>query len=172
MILSINNKDADSCKKTFKRMMKWIEATLLLWLQSIRNIAKRINNMEKWCTSQWQTELQPGCGQTCRINIAVDSPCPWKQPQSSWIHPIWCRADKQNSHITILCLLALDAKVLSKLKVIQCRLIVQQIVPLLCKELFNNKEPFCTWSLCHWIMFLVARNNAQRIVYILRIEHL
>ena len=26
--------------------------------------------MEKWCDSQWQTGLQPGCEQTCRIKIA------------------------------------------------------------------------------------------------------
>jgi len=26
--------------------------------------------MEKWCDSQWQTGLQPGCSQTCGINIA------------------------------------------------------------------------------------------------------
>ncbi len=37
-------------------------------------------------------------------------------------------------------LLAPEVKVLSKLKDIQCQLILQQIVPSLCKELFDNKE--------------------------------
>jgi len=46
----------------------------------------------------------------------------------------------KTSCITILRLLALEAKVLSKSKDIQCQLILQQIVPSLCKELFDNKE--------------------------------
>jgi len=40
----------------------------------------------------------------------------------------------------MLWLLAPEAKVLSKSKDIQCQLILQQIVPSLCKELFDNKE--------------------------------
>jgi len=46
----------------------------------------------------------------------------------------------KNSCSAILCLLAPDAKVLLKSKDIQCQLILQQIVPTLCKDLFNNKE--------------------------------
>jgi len=41
-------------------------------------------------------------------------------------------------------LLAPDAKVLSKSKDVQCQLILQEIVLLLCKELFDNKES-CLW---------------------------
>jgi len=44
----------------------------------------------------------------------------------------------------MLWLLAPEVKVLSKSKDIQWQLILQQIVPLLYKELFDNKES-CLW---------------------------
>jgi len=50
----------------------------------------------------------------------------------------------KDSCIAMLQLLAPEAKVLSKSKDIQCQLMLQQIVPSLCKELFDNKKS-CLW---------------------------
>ena len=46
----------------------------------------------------------------------------------------------KDSCIAMKQLLAPEVKVLSKLKDIQCQLILQQIIPSLCKELFDHKE--------------------------------
>jgi len=85
-------------------------------------------------------------------------------------HKEWCKKDKQilltmspnsNPHcldyfqfnadkttkdscIAILHIVAPEAKALSKSKDVQCQLVLQQVVPALCKELFDNKES-CLW---------------------------
>ncbi len=109
----INKKDADSSKKTNERK-KWIDATLTL-----------VTNHKERCEKdkQLQTNRTSGNNPNCLEYFQFDA-----------------ERTSKNSRLAILRLLAPDAKVLSKSKDIQCQLILQQIVPSLCKELFDNKE--------------------------------
>jgi len=109
----INKKDADSSKKTTERM-KWIDVTLTL-------VAKHKEHCKK--DKQLLTNLTSGNNPNCLEYFQFNA-----------------EQTNKNSHTAILCLLALEVKVLLKSKDIQCQLILQQIVPTLCKELFNNKE--------------------------------
>jgi len=95
--------------------MKWFEATLTIVLKH-----KECCKKEK---QQSLMALAPGNNPNCLEYFQFDA-----------------ERTNKTSCITILRLLAPEAKVLSKSKDIQCQLILQQIVPLLCKELFDNKE--------------------------------
>jgi len=110
----INKKDADSSKKTTEQM-KWIEATLTM-------VSKHKERCEKE-KQQLLMTLAPGNNPNCLEYFQFDA-----------------ERTNKTSRIAILRLLAPEVKVLSKSKDIQCQLILQQIVPSLCKELFDNKE--------------------------------
>jgi len=95
--------------------MKWIEVTLTM-------VSKHKERCEKE-KQQLLMTLAPGNNPNCLEYFQFDA-----------------ERTNKTSRIAILRLLAPEAKVLSKSKDIQCQLILQQIVPLLCKELFDNKE--------------------------------
>jgi len=110
----INKKDANSSKKTAERI-KWIDTTLTL-------VSKHKDRCEK--NKRSLMVLNPGMEPpNCLQYFEFDE-----------------EQTNKDSRIAILRLLAPDAKVLSKAKDVQCQLILQQIVPSLCKELFDNKE--------------------------------
>jgi len=94
--------------------MKWFEATLTIVLKH-----------KECCKKEKQSlmALAPGNNPNCLEYFQFNA-----EPTN------------KTSCIAILCLLALEAKVLLKSKDIQCQLILQQIIPSLCKELFDNKE--------------------------------
>ncbi len=96
--------------------MKWIDATLTM-------VSKHKERCEK--------EKQ--------LLMAVP-PTPGNNPHCLEYFQFDAEQTNKNSRIAILRLLAPDAKVLSKSKDVQCQLILQDIVPSLCKELFDNKE--------------------------------
>jgi len=110
----INKKDADSSKKTSERM-KWIETTLTL-----------VSKHKERCEKDKQALLM--------------APTTGNNPNCLEYFQFDAERTNKNSRSAILRLLAPDAKVLSKSKDIQCQSILQQIVPTLCKDLFDNKE--------------------------------
>jgi len=109
----INKQDASTSKKTTDRM-KWIEATLTL-------VSKHKQRCEK--DKRLLLAVAPGTNPNCLEYFEFDAD----------------RTSKE-SRITMLRLLAPEAKVLSKSKDVQCQLMLEQVVPSLCKELFDNKE--------------------------------
>jgi len=114
----INIQDASTSKKTTEQI-KWIKTTLTL-----------VTKHKEWCEKDRQLLLA----------IAPDA-----NPPNSLDYFAF-DVDRMNKDLCIamLRLLAPEAKVLSKSKDVQCQLILQQIVPSLCKELFDHKES-CLW---------------------------
>jgi len=115
----INKKDADSSKKT----IKWIGVMLTM-----------VSKHKEHCEKDKQLLMAaptPGNNLNCLKYFQFDA-----------------EQTNKNSCMAILCLLAPDAKVLSKSKDLQCQLILQEIVLSLCKELFDNKESLLVAGAC------------------------
>jgi len=110
----INKQDAMTSKKTTEQI-KWIEATLTC-----------VTKHKARCEKERQLLLA----------VAPDA----NPPNSLDYFAFDVDRTSKDSRIAMLRLLAPEAKVLSKSKDVQCQLILQQIVPSLCKELFDHKE--------------------------------
>ncbi len=130
----INKQDANTSKKMTERI-KWIKATLTL-----------VTKHKEWCEKDKHLLLA----------IAPDT-----IPNCLEYFQFDANQTSKESRIAMLHLLAPAAKVLSKSKDVQCELVVQQIVPLLCKELFDNKE-FCLQMECASLNMFVAENSMER----------